>query len=342
MSVTLMRRVSAIAFFVLSSTLAAQGQELNWAQKMFDTQEHDFGVVARGSDTRFYFKIKNLYKETIHFSGARTTCGCSAAKLSKDTLTSLEEGTLEIKIDTEHFSHEKSAAAVVTIDSPNYMEVRLPLKVYIRTDVLLTPGGVNFGSVDKGSPAVKTVSIAYAGRPDWKIQGVKTNNKNLTANVRELTRNGGSITYEMSVTLDANAPVGSVNDRITIETNDSNSPVVPVLVNGQVEADFTVTPGALSFGQMPAGESKTINVVVRGKAPFVIEKIECESDKQAFRFRPAEGEKRVHVVPLTFVAPAEPGKFSELFTVTIAGRKEPITFKANAEILAAAAKPVAP
>jgi hypothetical protein len=147
----------------------------------------------------------------------------------------------------------------------------------------------------------------------------------------------------MSVTLDANAPVGSINDRIAIETNDANSPVVPVLVNGQVEADFTVTPGTLSFGQLPAGESKTINVVVRGKAPFVIEKIECESDKQAFRFRPAEGEKRVHVVPLTFTAPAQAGKFTELFTVTIAGRKDPITFKANAEILAtsSAAKPVA-
>jgi hypothetical protein len=58
----------------------------------------------------------------------------------------------------------------------------------------------------------------------------------------------------------------------------------------------------------------------------VIEKIECDSDKQAFRFRPPEGEKRVHVVPLTLTAPTEAGKFTEVFTVTVAGRPEPRGF----------------
>ena len=329
-------RLSAVCLFLLCGALTATAQELNWAQKMFDAQDHDFGVVAKGADVKHRFKVKNLYKETVHISNVRTTCGCSAAELSKYSLESLEEGYLEVSIDTRRFSREKTSSVVVTFDSPQYVEVRLPLKVYIRTDVVLTPGGVVFGSIDQGAGAERKVEIAYQGRADWKIQDVKSNNKGLTAHVEEKQRSGGHVEYELIVNLDPAAPVGGINDRLTLVTDDANSPYVPVLVTGQVEADVMVTPSVLAFGTMHSGESKTVNVVLRGKQPFTVEKIECESDKQAFRFKPAEGEKRVHVVPLTLTAPTEAGKFAEEFTVTIAGRPEPLHFQATAEIIAEA------
>jgi len=43
------------------------------------------------------------------------------------------------------------------------------------------------------------------------------------------------------------------------------------------------------------------------------------------------------VLPLTVIAPDEPGTLTEEFTVTIAGRSEPVTFKAYGKIVAGGA-----
>ena len=74
MSLTPVRRVWVAAVLVVAGAVSVQGDEpLNWGQKMFEVQKHDFGVVARGADVRYRIKVKNLYKETVHFSNVRTT-----------------------------------------------------------------------------------------------------------------------------------------------------------------------------------------------------------------------------------------------------------------------------
>ena len=52
----------------------AQADEM-WAEKMFEKTTHDFGVVARGSDSSYRLKLKNLYNKTVHIQEVRTTCG---------------------------------------------------------------------------------------------------------------------------------------------------------------------------------------------------------------------------------------------------------------------------
>ena len=59
------------------------------------------------------------------------------------------------------------------------------------------------------------------------------------------------------------------NNNEKIELN-----MYPLLVEGKVESEFTVNPEVVSFGSLSPGEKKTINVVVRGRKPFAIEKIE--------------------------------------------------------------------
>ena len=111
----------------------------NWAAKMFEKTSHDFGVVARGSDSSYRLKLKNIYKETVHIAEVRTTCGCSAGKPSQETLLSLEEAYVEITMDTRKFTRRKDSNVIVVIDQPSYQEVRIPITAYIRTDVVIDP-----------------------------------------------------------------------------------------------------------------------------------------------------------------------------------------------------------
>jgi hypothetical protein len=105
------------------------------------------------------------------------------------------------------------------------------------------------------------------------------------------------------------------------------NPYIPVLVEGRVEAEYSVNPEVVSLGSLAPGESKTVNVVVRGKKPFAIEKIESEKAAGAFEVRLPKETKALHVFPLTVIAPTEPGTLSEEFSVTITGSSQPVMFK---------------
>ncbi len=322
-----LRIVWATAFLLtLGSTASAQDDD--WAVKLFEKTKHDFGQVAKSSKVSYQFKMKNIYKQTVHISNVRTTCGCSVGRPSTNTLKSLEEGYVEVSLDTERFSRRKDSNLIITFDAPKHAEVRIPLTAYIRTDVVLSPGDVNFGAVDVGSEAHRKVSIAYAGRNDWKIADLVLSNPYLSAHLVQRERSGSRISYDLDVALKPSAPVGIIRDRLYLVTNDASSPRVPVLIEARVEADITVTPPIVALGTLVPGKSKTVNVVLRGKKPFKVDRIECESDRGAFKVSLPNTTSPVHVLPLTVVPPETPGRFDEEFTVTVQDREIPLTFKA--------------
>jgi hypothetical protein len=213
--------------------------------------------------------------------------------------------------------------------------VRIPVKAYIRTDIVITPDSVKFGEVEAGASANQTLEIAYAGRPDWKIEEVKTANPSVKATLSEVSRQAGNIKYQVTVALQANAPIGSIREQFLLVTNDRNSPQVPVEMQGRVVSDVIVTPETITFGPLRPGQTGTQNVVLRMKRSFSIEKIECEGEHGAFRAKLPADSKPVQVLPLSFVPDSTMnGPLQETFTLTIAGRKDPITIKARASVLA--------
>jgi hypothetical protein len=247
-------------------------------------------------------------------------------------------------MDTLRFSRRKTSNVIVTIDAPNYQEIRIPITSYIRTDVVFSPGSANFGPVEHGEDNQKTIELSYAGRDDWAVRGIISNNKNLTVKAVETTRENGRVAYKLLLTIKTGTPIGKLREQIYVVTNDidSDNPAaageetayrkIPLLVEATIEADITIAPQIVSLGVMTPGKEVTVNVVIRGKKPFAVEKIECESDLEAFKVRLPKTTKPVHILPLTVVPPNTPGVFSEEFTVTIAGRPEPLTFKAYGKI----------
>jgi hypothetical protein len=315
--------------------IEAHAQE--WAEKMFDKLNHDFGVVARGADARYRLKLTNKYQPAVHIASVTTSCGCTAAKPSQDTLASLESAYIEITMDTRKFQHEKNSSVTIVIDQPLHAEVRIPIKAYIRTDVVLTPGGAEFGAVAKGTDWERTIAVAYAGRGDWKIKEVVSKNPNVTAKVVETRRDASNVSYDLKVTLKGAAPVGELRDQLTLVTTDVSNPYIPVLVAGRLEMEYTVNPQTVTFGTLNPGEHKSVNVVVRGRKPFLIEKIESDKTAGMFEVRLPTEAKTMHLLPLTMIAPSEAGTVSEDFTVTISGNSEPLTFKAFGKVAAAPA-----
>ena len=328
--------------FGFPGRLAAQN---DWAPKMFDEQRHDFGTVATGAECWHRIKVTNPYKDDVQIAGVRTSCTCAMTKPpEKNRLASHESTFIEVGMDTQRFYRQKDSNLIVSLNTinpmnqPLFAEVTIPVSVYIRTDIVLNPGSVNFGPVDEGAGAEKKVEIAYAGREDWKINQVVTNNQHLTAKFVETARGGGRVLYDLLVALKPTAPAGNLRQPIYLVTNDANAPQVPVQVQARIEPDITVVPSTQLLGTMEPGTEKTVNFMIRGRAPFVIEKIEVDSDRKASKVTIPKDAKLYHTLPITITAPQDARPFTEQFTVTIAGRPQPVTFiaKGNVAVRAAA------
>jgi hypothetical protein len=308
----------------MSSTAVAVD---DWADQMVKTKKIDFGVIATGSEARKYVEVHNIYNQTVHIASVRTTCGCSAATPGKTTLEPGETSMVEVEMNTRKFRQRKDSNLIIQFDSPRFTEVRVPITAYIRSDVVFDPGMIRFGNVDYGQPAESKVSIAYAGRPDWEIVDVRFgSNSKLSADLQPTRREGGVVDYSLVVKLNQSAQPGRIRDLITLVTNDQTNPYVPLMVEGIVVPDITVTPSTVNVRTVAPGESQRFRIVVKGKKPFKIEDVDCENMADCFKAKIGDSTAPVQPVDIEFSAPNKPGKFSEEVIVKIAGRTEPLRF----------------
>lgn len=288
--------------------ITSQAPAQQWAEKMFSQTTHDFGTVARGSKVEYRFKLKNLYEEDVHISSVRSSCGCTTPEVSTRDLGTFEEGDIIARFNTDNFLGQRSATLTVTFDKPFYAEVQLNVSGYIRSDVVLHPAAVELGQVAAGTPVEKRIEINYAGRDDWRITEVVSNNPHIHTQLAEKSRGRGSVTYELLVSMDAEAPTGYIKDALMLKTNDHRAVAFPVSVEGRILPEVTVTPDPLLLGTVRPGESVTKKLVVRGRTPFKILDITCPDG--CFKFELPEGEKPLHMIPITFEAGTKPGKIA--------------------------------
>ena len=99
---------------------------------------------------------------------------------------------------------------------PFAAEVQLHVHTYIRSDVVVQPGAVQFGVVGQGTAAEQVLAVSYAGRNDWQILRVECANPHIEAAPVETSRTAGTpglVTYNVVVKLKADAPPGYLQDQ---------------------------------------------------------------------------------------------------------------------------------
>ena len=199
---------------------------------MFNTTRHDFGPVLRGAKAEFRFKIKNIYEEPVHILGVRSTCNCTTPQIVNPDLKTFETGEIVAEFNTRQFIGQKSAIVTVTFDKPHYAEVQLQVAGFIRSDVVLQPGEIDFGNVDVGTSAERHVQITYAGRENWGLTDARTSDPHLRLQLVDMGRARGQATYDLVIKLTKGAPTGYIKEQITLVTNDKLNPEIPIDVEG--------------------------------------------------------------------------------------------------------------
>ena len=302
-----------IAIFLLNfllSQVSGQAAE-SWGSAMLPERRFDFGRVAIGADAEHRFTVKNVYREEVRLLGVRSSCGCTEASLTKRSLKSQETAEVVAKFNTSgQYTREKTSTLTIDLETTinskvSRDSVQLHVSGYIRPDVVLTPGIVEFGSVAEGQSVVRTVLLEYAGRNDWALVKVERTNPFVHARAEEVKRERGEIAYRIAVTLKDNAPIGYVRDALRFTTNEispgTNTPTEIVLpIQGVVMSPIHAKPSPFMVGIVTVGENVSKNIIVRSDMPFRI--LGVTSEDPRFRFTFADQESLIQIVSVLFSA----------------------------------------
>jgi hypothetical protein len=239
-----------------------------------------------------------------------STLPASEFKLSKDTLKPGEKAELTGSIHTRSFLGQKVTTIGVVFDSPSAAEVQLQLQMQVRSDVMLEPGDVQFGSVHLGDSPQRTMSIHYSGRKGWRLVKVENQCPHLLCQTSETSRTDGRVDYRLAVSLKPSAPEGYIRQPIFLVTNDPDPQAsrVLVLVEGLVRPRVMVYPNLLFFGTVEAGDTASRSLVIHAPTPFRILSIHS-SDARWTCETPRE-KKSIYILPVRFSAPLVKEKIS--------------------------------
>ena len=268
--------VLTLAVLVLSSAPASAQQA--WAEKLFGgVTSHDFGGVPHGAQVKYSFAVKNIYAVPLTFVNVRSSCGCLKPVANPGTLQPQQTGTIDITIDTSRFKGPKLFNVFVTVGPEFVSTATLTINAVSRQDVVFNPGQINFGVVPQGANPTQSVDVEYAGLLDWRMtEVVKNSAAPFDVVVHEIKRDppkqgfAGKVSYRLKATLKKDAPPGAIKQELILKTNDPMTPVLTLLVEGNVQATLTVAPNVANLGKTKVGEVKTLKVQVRGARPFRI------------------------------------------------------------------------
>ena len=326
--------VGLMALSLIAGAASSDDQNKSWATKMFAEPKFDFGPVAQHSDCQSYLEFTNVFEPDMEVVSVTTSCKCISASTETKVLKANQKGKIKLVLDTSRFQGQRHVTLTVQFkySGSNYVTASIPCAAFIRTDVWMQPSFANLGSLTVGTGGEQTVKVSRTGNDQWQIRQVRSRNPGLTAELKEVSRGNGRVEYEIQVKVSPEAPIGNIQESLVLVTNDNSNANVALRVEGRVEADIQVTPEVLPLGRMKPGQEVRFPVVVRSKKPVRIERIDCADHADCVKVSAPSEEKSSHMLWIVVTPPDVIGEFHETITVVIAGRPQPLVFKASGEV----------
>ncbi|MFA4853427.1 MAG: DUF1573 domain-containing protein [Bacteroidales bacterium] len=98
----------------------------------FSEEIHDFGRVIQGEKVSFSFKFKNAGKSDLIITDAKGNCGCTIADYPKTPIHPNEEGTIDVKFNTEsRKGYQNKTITLIANTQPNTKVLTIKAQIQI-------------------------------------------------------------------------------------------------------------------------------------------------------------------------------------------------------------------
>lgn len=236
---------------------------------VFVEQTYDFGKVFIGENVQHKYEFKNVGEGELIINNVKSSCGCTAALVSKKNLLTNEKGEVEVKFNPGSYVGRVSKSVTVNSNDPENPLFKLTITGEVAEEVTVNPKRINFGMIKKGEKCSKNMEINPTAGVGIAIKKVESPNEYVTITQKSDTD------YQVDFT--KNDYIGRFNGIIFIYTNSKKQERIDVPFSGEVVGDVTYYPENISFGNIRKGLEVKRTVILNFISKEVkIEKIEVE------------------------------------------------------------------
>ncbi len=239
-----------------SINVSAQGPAI-----FFEKPDFNFGQIFKGQKIEHIYEFENRGKDILNIGKVKTSCGCTAAILTNNTILPGNTGEIRATFNSGSFSGNVTKSISVISNDPERPSYKLTISGKIIEDVIINPKNINFGSVYIGEKINKTISIKSQTMPDFKIKKIRPSKQFINASIVE-EKNGE---YIIKVVLKDNQKIGRFSGGIYLLTNSQMQKKVNIPFFGEIVGDVTTYPKRIYYGTTTKGKELTQKLFVKIK-----------------------------------------------------------------------------
>lgn len=164
-----MRNIVLILLIFLVSINAQQ------KLKPVGSDVHNFGTITKGQIVKHTFELKNISKKTLTIDRIQSSCGCTAALISKKVLKPNEVAKITAEFNSEGFTgFQEKHIYVYEKDNPNPIyTLKIQANIFVELEVV--PMYMVFDNAIVGVDKKSIVQII--NRSDKKVKILKIENQ---------------------------------------------------------------------------------------------------------------------------------------------------------------------
>lgn len=242
----------------------------------FEKQVYEFGKIYVGDLVTYKFKFQNEGKRELIINSVKTSCGCTAALVSKDKLLSNERGEIEVKFNPGKFVGKVSKTVTVNSNDPENPTYKLTIAGEIIEEVIVNPRRINFGSGRKGDSVTKTLEIKILPGLNIQVTKVESPSPYITIS-KDKDGADGSCVYQ--ITFNKYEYIGNYSGIVFVYTTGARQERIDVPFSGDAIGDLTFYPEVVSFGNIKKNlDIKRTVIINLVNSDVKIEKVEANPD----------------------------------------------------------------
>ncbi len=262
------RAVPGLIVFLAAAPAPASGPRLVLEESAFE-----FGTVERGTTVEHTFRLPNRGDAELRLDHVKSSCGCTVAVVSDQTIAPAAEGRVVVTLDTTRLIGRTTKTITVYTNDPDTPAVGLSVAGRVTADMVVTPPVLYFGRVRRGEVVRREVTVA-PGREgaSFVVERVEHSNPGIRARVEPRADAPGQ---RIVVELDRDVPLGRFSETLVLHTTSPREPELRLPVLGSVEGDVVVLPPQVTFGVTRGGAPAERDLYVRnrGTRPITLRRV---------------------------------------------------------------------
>jgi hypothetical protein len=302
-----------LVIFARAAASQESETEMDWREHIIpvEARSFDYKTVPRGAVPEHRFVLRNPFQEPIHIRDVTSSCVCTTIDFDeeKSILQTYDEAVIAVRLRGDLFDGLRSSTITVSLDKPSRTEIQLHIRGEIRGDLNISPNFIDFGNVELGRGHSRSLTVTYTGpNAQWRIVNVNCENKFIRAEIASDPARVGVKVFRGNVSLDKDAPNGTINSHLILTSNDALSRrEISIPVRATVGMVIRVSPPALSLGILPPGEQSAVrDAILLGTQPFRITKVESDNPAvEVVSKNPAEAQLRLHSLSVSYRNPTD-------------------------------------